>query len=95
VTELVLVFAEVMGLKNVLIIYKGLREFVQSLVQKRKEQIELVLTPWDFRSTQDPLRATIMLASSGELKDMFQQSQLPVRCWQVLLVHGRVMDVLY
>jgi len=56
VTELVLVFAEVMGVKNMLIIHKGLREFVQSLVQKRKEQIELVLTPWDFRSTEDPLR---------------------------------------
>jgi hypothetical protein len=81
--------------RNVLIIDKGLRESVQSQVLKRKEQIGLDMTPWDFRSTEDPLRAAIMLASWGELKEMFQQSQLPIMCWQLLLVHGRVTDVLY
>jgi hypothetical protein len=49
--------------KNVLIIHKGVREFVQSLIQKRKEQIGIVSFLWEFKSTEDPLRAAIMLVS--------------------------------
>ena len=87
--------------KNLLIIHKGLREFGQSLVQKRKEQIRLILNPWEFRSTEDPFRASDFWICEGGSHHVSKlgraEGHVPAvkDANSVLLVYGRVMDVLY